>query len=352
MKYDVDEYGVKIQVSDETRVVKANKPKTILELFGEDCAARKAQATDVVPAGEKERSDLVTDANDNLSSFLSAQEKDNNTSQDAAVLFDLSSDANTNDGSFVSEQNATGDDVKDTQVKSGDGRDEFVAETAPDNLAGFESAQKSVAKKNDKEDDKKDKAEKDKAKKDKAKKDDKKNAALVKRVKSRWASTISSILFDPFRLAQKAKKVSFKIGSDFVLMPSAKPTRSEWKTAKKVIAELRDPSIIRKAQLMDMEDEMPMDIVEEIDAPIVDGDAVIEETVTEEVEEKAKLEDALVAIEDGDVDAAKVIIEECVEMKEEEIEEATEGDENSDVDEDDDIDSIDEELVADDEIIA
>ncbi len=352
----VDQYGNKLSEESVNREVKARKIPSIQELFAEDCAKRKAQTTDVTPDGEKERDDLVVDANDDLNKFLKNQDKDNNDSQDVSILFDMSSDANDNDSKFVSDQNKTDkNDVKDQVEPSEDGREEYVSETKPDDLSGFESNQRKESAGKAADDAKKAKEAADKKK-------DKKEASVEKKVKARWGKLIGSIMFDPFQLQNTKKKiVAFAIGKDYVLMPSEKPTRTEWKTAQKVVAELRDPSIIRKATLvkkaqMEMEDEElePVDVDVEVEGAIKESpedSTVIEETVAEEKEEVAKLEDVVADLEAGDVDSAKEKLQECISKQEEEIEEAVEDGEGGeevieDVEVDEDILPEDTEVIA------
>jgi len=154
--------------------------------------------------------------------------------------------------------------------------------------------------------------------------DDKSAEAVAKKVKGRWAKLVPAMLFNPFQLEQK-KAVAFKVGNDVILMPSKKPTRTEWLTAKNVISEHRDPSVLRSAKLVDrkaMDDEMMME-----EEDLLVPDELVMEEENGEAAELDLLTEALAALEEGNVDVAKEKVQEVIAMEEAEVMEEGEGEE-------------------------
>lgn len=366
MKIGVDRYGRKVQLTDDKGLVPARERVSIKDLFEKD--QRKAQETDVV---KDDRETVVTDANDDINKFLKDQGKDKPEAQNPDVIFEFSTTAGDDIAKMDSEQKKeeNTDKEQDKPVPSEDDRGEYVAEAPADDKTAFEreqaKTQKAAASKKVKAEANIDaeggeKIESQKATPKEPEKatggpvtsqgsnpntsmsqndvmvrlDSKKaQAALEAKVKSRWAKTIASILFDPFQLDGK-KAVAFKIGKDAVLMPSVKPTKTEWLTAKSIINELRDPSILRTAQLVES-----VDVMEDTAVPEpVEGEAEMgtpDEIENIQTEEKDILQNALDALESGDTDKAKSLIQDVLDLekKEDEQEEAEENGEEGEVEE-------------------
>jgi len=333
MKYQLDRYGRKIQVTDDNRVIEPQKRSGIMDLFTSDAKARQAQKTDVVKDG---REDLAADANDDLNAFLKSQGKVTENAQDADVMFEFSSPANDKAGEFVTDAKKTEKTNLKGDVKgSPDKRDEYVAEVPADDLSGFESQQKktqkaqkdeeakekAAEKKEEKAEEKKEEAkEKAEEKKEEKKAEAIKDEDVEKKVKDRWAKLLGSVLFDPYQLKDSKTAIAFKIGSDYVLMKSAKPTRTEWITARSLVSELRDPSILRTAQMV--EDEVgKVEAVTPAEEPLEVPEGMIQEPIKEEEAEVADLQSAIDALEAGDTDEAKGILETLLAEEQEEVEE-------------------------------
>jgi hypothetical protein len=369
MQIGVDRYGRKIQLTDDKGLVPARERTSIRQLFEEDQKkSAEAQKTDVV---DDQRETVVVDANDDINKFLKQKGKDKPKAQDADLIYQFSTNANDQITKLDSEQKKElkTDPETGKPVESVDERGEYVSENAPDDKSAFEGDQKKTQKAAEKkvqadanidapgaekiEKQKKKPHEPEKASGGAAKGQDanpkssmseedlmvrldskKAEAELASKVKGRWAKTIASILFDPFQLDGK-KAVAFKIGKDAVLMPSLKPTRTEWMTARSIIDELRDPSILRTAQLVESVDIMDDAAVpDEVEGEKEEGAKTPDEIESEiQKDEKKDLAEALKALDEGDIEKAKELIKDVIGLeKKEDVEEKAEaGEEGAEV---------------------